>query len=420
MSKVDNLREQIVKSREELKNIFDGADENGKYTADQKESIAKANADLADMVDELKIEETKVKNEKALELENEPVNEMPVPPAEEKKAFKTIGEQLAESDAYKAYTEQGVKGVDSKGDFSPYEYKTTLNTTGYPPESLRTPGILETALRDPDSVIGLFDQIETQQNAYVYLEETTFTNNAGSVAEAADISSSNEGALAFTERTESIRKMATFLPVTDELLADVAGVQGYVNSRLSTMMKLNMDNQLINGNGSAPNLTGILNKSGINTFDYSSYSGELARLGQIYEAITEIRKDSFTEADAVVMHPSDWYQIVTSVTDITTTSSGAAAKNPLFVVAGGFGADAAPRIWGLKVVPSTVIAEGTALVGKFGGGEAAHVVMRQGVDLAVSDSHSDFFAKNQLAIRLTMRLGFPIYRATSFCSITNF
>ena len=130
MSKVDNLREQIVKSREELKSIFDGADENGKYTADQKESIAKANADLADMVDELKIEETKVKNEKALELDNQPVNEMPVPPAEEKKAFKTIGEQLAESDAYKAYTEQGVKGVDSKGEFSPYEYKTTLNTTG--------------------------------------------------------------------------------------------------------------------------------------------------------------------------------------------------------------------------------------------------------------------------------------------------
>ena len=416
MSKVDNLREQIVKSREELKSIFEGADENGKYTADQKESIAKANADLATMVDDLKIEEAKAANEKALEVENQPVNEMPVPPAEEAKAFKTIGEQLTDSDAYNAYVGQGVKGVDSKGDFSPYEYKTTLNTTGYPPESLRTPGILETALRDPDSVIGLFDQIETNQNAYVYLEETTFTNNAGSVAEAADISTSNEGALAFTERTESIRKMATFLPVTDELLADVAGVQGYVNSRLSTMMKLNMDNQLINGDGSAPNLTGILNKSGINTFDYSSYSGELARLGQVYQAITEIRKDSFTEADAIVMHPSDWYQIVTSVSDITTSGS----KNPLFVVAGGFGADAAPKLWGLNVVPSTVIAEGTALVGKFGGGEAAHVVMRQGVDLAVSDSHSDFFAKNQLAIRLTMRLGFPIYRATSFCSITNF
>jgi len=55
VSKVNELKEQIVKSREELKSIFEGADENGKYTADQKESIAKANADLADMVEDLKI-----------------------------------------------------------------------------------------------------------------------------------------------------------------------------------------------------------------------------------------------------------------------------------------------------------------------------------------------------------------------------
>ena len=408
MSKVDNLKEQIVKSREELKSIFEGADENGKYTADQKESIAKANADLAGLVDDLKIEESRVKNEKALEVENEPVNSIPNSMPEQK-GPQTIGEQFANTEAYKAYVEKGVKGVDSQA-----EFKTTLNTTGYPPESLRAPGILETALRNPDSVIGLFDQIQTNQNAYVYLEETTFTNNAGAVAESTDISTSNEGALAFTERTESIRKMATFLPVTDELLADVAGIQGYVNSRLSTMMKLNLDNQLINGNGSAPNLTGVLNKSGINTFAYGSYSGELRKLGQIYQAITEIRKDAFVEPDSIVMHPSDWYDIVTSVSSVETSGS----RNPLFVVAGGFGADVAPKIWGLNVVPSTVIAEGTMLVGKFGGGDAAQVILREGVDLAVSDSHSDFFAKNQLAIRLTMRLGFAIYRPTAFCTIT--
>jgi len=204
-------------------------------------------------------------------------------------------------------------------------------------------------------------------------------------------------------------------------LADVSGIQGYVNSRLTTMMRLRMDNQLLNGNGSAPNLTGVLQKSGINTFDYSAYSGELSRLGQVYQAITEIRKDAFVEPDSVVMHPSDWYQIVTAVTDQAGTSSaGYASKNPLIVAAGGFGGDVAAKLWGLNVVPSTAIAEGTALVGKFGGGDAAQIVTRQGVDLAISDSHSDFFAKNQLAIRLTMRMGFVVYKPTAFCSITNF
>jgi HK97 family phage major capsid protein len=414
VSKVEELRENIAKSREELKSVFDAPAEDGKYSADQKEKIKGLNEELAGSLDELKIEESKAANEKAMDIDNQVVNELPV--VEEAPAgLKSIGEQFTNTDAYNNYLSNGVKGVDSQA-----EFKTTLNTTGYPPESLRAPGILETALRDPNAIIGLFDQINTDQNAYVYLEETTFTNNAAEIAESGDISG-NEGALAFTERTESIRKIATFLPVTDELLADVSGIQGYVNSRLTTMMRLRMDNQLLNGNGSAPNLTGVLQKSGINTFDYSSYSGELNRLGQVYQAITEIRKDAFVEPDAVVMHPSDWYQIVTAVTDQAgTTSAGLASKNPLIVAAGGFGGDVAARLWGLKVVPSTAIAEGTALVGKFGGGDAAQIVMRQGVDLAVSDSHSDFFAKNQLAIRLTMRMGFVVYKPTAFCSITNF
>ena len=409
MSEVKVLKEQISKSREELKAAFD-SQEDGKYTPEAKEKIKGLNDELSGLVDDLKVEEAKIQNEKALEVDNEPVNSIPNVMPEEK-GPQTIGEQFSDSDAYKAYTEKGVKGVDSHA-----EFKTTLNTTGYPPESLRAPGILETALRDPDSVIGLFDQIQTSQNAYVYLEETTFTNAAAEAAEGAAMA---ESALAFTERTESIRKIATFLPVTDELLSDVSSIQGYVNSRLSTMMKLRLDNQLMDGDGSAPNLTGVLNKSGINSFAFGSYSGELGRLGQIYQAITEIRKDAFVEADAIVMNPEDWYQIITSVTDVATTTSGAAAKNPLFAVAGGFGDAVTPRLWGLRVVPSTVVAAGTTLVGKFGGGDAAQVVMREGVDLAVSDSHSDFFTKNQLAIRLTMRLGFAIYRPTAFCKITQ-
>ena len=63
MSKVDELKQDIVKTREDLKAIFEGADENGKYSADQKESIAKANTLLAEQVDDLKLEEAKVKNE---------------------------------------------------------------------------------------------------------------------------------------------------------------------------------------------------------------------------------------------------------------------------------------------------------------------------------------------------------------------
>ena len=408
---MNEISKSLQEKRAQLKEVFDSADENGKYTHEQKEAINQLNTELADLTDEAKLESTKAKNEKAMETS--------AYAPEEDESVATIGESFVNTDAYKGYQESGAKGLDSTVKFSPVGYKATLGaglSQSYPPEVLRQPGILESALRDPDAVIGLFDQIETDQNSFAYMEETTFTNAA---AEQAEEATTAEATLDFTEKTAAIRKVGVFLPVTEELLADVQGIQGYVNSRLGTMMKLRLDGQIMDGNGTAPNLDGLLNTSGINSFAYGSYSGELARLGQIYQAITEIRKDAFVEPDAIIMHPSDWYDIVTSVTDIATTTSGAASKNPLFMVAGGFGADVAPRIWGLPVVTTTAVAAGTQMVGRFGGGEAAHLVMRQGIDLAVSDSHSDFFLKGKLAIRATMRVGLVVYRPTAFCKLTQ-
>jgi len=189
------------------------------------------------------------------------------------------------------------------------------------------------------------------------------------------------------------------------------------------MIRLRLDSQLLSGDGTSPNLEGILDagKASVGSTDYSSYAGGLGRIGAIYNAITDIRVNAFTEPDAVVIHPNDWAQIVLQLDEdfAGTSSAGYTAKSPVFASAGGFAGGVANQLWGLKVVPSTAISEGTMLVGKFGGGEAAHVVMRQGIDIAVSDSHGENFTKNIMVIRATMRVGFPVYRQAAFHKITN-
>lgn len=415
MADIKELREKVAAKRAELKDLFE-AQEDGKYSAEQKGEIQSRNEELAGLVEEVNILSAKNANEKAMSEDSEPVSGGY---AEESDNPVSLGESFVNSKSYTSYIENGQSGVDTTVPFSPMGYKATLGagtTNNYPPEVLRQPGVLEKALRDPNAVIGLFDQIETDQNAFQYLEETTFTNSA---AEAAEEGAAGEAALDFTEQTAAIRKIAVFLPVTEELLADVSGIQGYINSRLSTMMRLRLDGQLLAGDGTAPNLEGLLDagKSSVNSLDYSSeFNGNLGRIGAIYKAITDIRTNAFVEPDAIVMHPGDWNEVVTSVSSVETSGS----KNPIFVAAGGFGAGPAASIWGLKVVPSTAISEGTVLVGRFGGGEAAHVVMKQGIDIAVSDSHSDFFTKGKVAIRATMRVGFPVYRQGAFTKITNF
>ena len=414
---IKDLREKLAAKRVELKELFESA-EDGKYTSEQKEEISKRNEELTGLVEAVNLKSAQNKNEKAMEVDSEPAAQSF--PSEQVPA-KSIGELFTESDAYKNYKSNGVKGIDSKVNANPLETKTTLNTTGYPPEVLRQPGILESLQRPDGAVFTLFDQIQSDQNSFAYLEETTFTNNAAEAAEAAAV---GEAALAFTEQTESIRKMGVFLPVTDELLADVSGIQGYVNSRLQTMIRLRLDTQVLSGDGTAPNLEGILDagKSSVGSTDYSSeYNGNLGRVGAIYGAITDIRVNSFMEPDTIVMHPNDWNSVVTDLTGFSGTSSaGYAANVPLFIASGMFGQAPVASIWGVKVLPTTAIAENTCLVGKFGGGEAAHLVMRQGIDHAVSDSHSDYFTKNMLAIRATMRVGFPVYRQQAFHKITNF
>ena len=188
------------------------------------------------------------------------------------------------------------------------------------------------------------------------------------------------------------------------------------------MLQLRLDDVLIGGSGVAPIIKGILNVSGINTFNFSSYAGNLGRIGQLYQAITEIRKDAFLEPDAILMHPSGWNDVVTAVTaDFAGTSGqGYAGKDPLFVGAGMFGQGVTPSIWGVKVVPTTAMSAGTVLVGVFGGGLAAHIVSREGMEVAMSDSHDDFFTKDKVMMKASMRLGFPVYRPAAFCSITNF
>tara|TARA_Y100000004_G_scaffold187681_1_gene240810 strand:- start:175 stop:1422 length:1248 start_codon:yes stop_codon:yes gene_type:complete len=374
------------------------------------------NAKMAELVEAIK-EAKKYENEKAnLEAELEKgkaVKEMPIH-TEKQEPYKGLGAELMESKAYQKFMQDGQKNISSELKFDPrFEFKTTLTETGYPPAVTRSDLIVPTATRDPETVLDLIDVIQTDQYQYKYLEETTFTNNSAATAEGSAL---GENALAFTEQTENIRKIGSFLPVTEELLADVSAVQGYLDSRLRTMVRLAVGDQILAGSGSGVNLTGILNKSGINTFDFSSFSGNLKRIGQIYEAITEIQKDSFLQPDAIVMHPSDWYQVVTEVNAVTTSGS----LNPLFVGAGQFGGSVGASLWGLPVVLDTTRPAGTPIVGVFGGGQAIHIVARQGMEVAMSDSHDANFTKDIIVMKATIRMGLPIYRATAFCTITNF
>lgn len=322
-------------------------------------------------------------------------------------AGKSLGQIFIESAAFKGFNrgEKRSPAVDiDLGDIAlkglmhggGAETKTLLDTGGFAPATVRSNIILPGLLRRP-VVADLMPDGQTNQNAIIYMEETTTTNGAAPTAEGA---LKPESALGFTQKTSNVRKIATVLPVTDELFDDAPAMRSYVEARLRVFLALAEEAQLLSGNGTAPNLRGILNTTGIQTQAKGTDPGPDA----LYKAMTLVRL-AFLDPSGVVMHPTDWQNL-----RLLRTADG--------IYIWGSPQDEGPeRVWSLPVVVTTAATAGTALVAAWDTG--AQIFRRNEVSFAVSDQHSDFFQRNQLMLRLEERLALVVYRPSAFCTVTG-
>lgn len=270
-------------------------------------------------------------------------------------------------------------------------------SAGWDPEFLRNDRVELTAERT--LVVADLPAIgSTSSDTVAWMEETTKTSGA---AETAENAAYGESALALTERTTPVAKIGTFLPVTEEQMRDERRVESYINNRLARMVVERLDSQLLNGDGVAPNITGVLNKSGIQTQAKGTDSTVVA----IFKAITKVRNTGAAEPDAVILHPNDWQDV-----RLMQDANGNFIWGPP-------SESGATRVWGVPVIVTSAIAENTGLVGAWRAN--TEWVVRSGLEIEVSNSHSDFFIKDTLAIKARIRGAFPIYRPKAFCTVTG-
>ena len=311
---------------------------------------------------------------------------------------KSIGEQIMEKKLNKKF---------AQGDID-VNLKTIVQTgAGWAPESMRLPRVELYPLRQL-RVADLFPTYTTGLSDIKYMEETTHTNNAAEIAEetnAAAPTAYGEAALAMTERSVPIEKVPVWIPVTEEQMEDVEGFAEFVNNRLTYMVRNRVDGQLVAGNGSTPNLRGVLNASGIQ----SQAKGTDPTPDAIYKAMTKVRGTTagtgFAEPSAALLHPNDWQDI-----RLLRTADG------IYI----FGNPTEPgleRIWGVPVVLTPAETENTGVVGDFANYAALYV--KRGLSIETTNSHGSLFISGVLAIKATMRCAAVYFRGTAFCKITG-
>lgn len=235
-----------------------------------------------------------------------------------------------------------------------------------------------------------------------YVQELNALTNetgAGTVMEA---SAKTEVTMEFTPAEARVRKIAAWVQVTEEAFADAPTLRAYVDSRLAYMILVEEEDQLINGNGNAPNISGIYDQSGLQT--QSAIDDDLAATIGLAAAKVENVDGSF---DGTAINPLTYWTGVVERHTGTMDGGYTDARLP-------FGSP--PPLWGETVVRTRAVAENKAIVANWQQG--ATVFDRMQTTIRSTDSHASLFIHNTLVVLAEKREALAVWRPDYFVDTT--
>jgi HK97 family phage major capsid protein len=265
----------------------------------------------------------------------------------------------------------------------------------------RIPGITPEA-RQALKVRDVLSQRRTTMQVVDYVKVSSPLSIASPVPEA---STKPENALAFTSMSEKVRLLATWIPATKQVLDDFTELMGFIQSSLPYYVNLEEELQLLAGDDTGENLHGLIPQAAAFNTGLLSASHGWTRLDVIATAIQQINAAKEIDPTFVILNTNDWWAIA-----LTKDSLGR-------YILGDPQSLTTPRIFGLDVVSTTSIPQGTFLVGS-GSPVAAEIRDRQEMTVEISTEHSDYFTRNLIAVRAEKRLALITKRPSSFVTGT--
>ena len=313
---------------------------------------------------------------------------------------RSLGERFT-TDEFRAWAEAGARGTSPALDLGVELRAVTDVTTG--PASggalinnQRISRIGNDFLQRRTFLLDLLPSIPVTTGSLEYVQDQTpladLANKAASVTEGQPKPQAGPTLGLVTESTATI---AAWANMTRQAAADAPQVAGYLNTMLRYAVKRSADQQAISGNGTSPNLRGLINRSGVVT--YAPGAAE-ARYRSVRRGI-RLMEDVESVPEIIVLNPAD-----AEIFDLSNDTSAGLHATPDFT--GGLQQAPNRSVWGMTPVRSTAIAAGTALLID---PMAVAVLDRQQVTAYMTDSHASNFTSNILTLLLEARLGLALF-----------
>lgn len=397
MSEVKELRDSLDK---QLKDGFQGLQQKYDHVTEELQKGNSVTLEMKSKIENQKgelervIEQVQKLEEKGIQLRNQ---------AGEKKSFIDL---VKGNDAYKALQQKNQNQAEieiTKSDMASMS-ETKLTSAGLVPTQWDP--VIQDRPRQDLVIRDLIPTTPVDGQSYSYFLEKLHTRGAGMVAEGAAKPSSD---VTFEQKTDNVKKIAVWMPVTDEALDDIPQLYSYIQELLRYDLKLKEEGQILKGDGQGNNLNGIMTQA-------SAFNAALGQAGDtaidtVRRAIYQVRKQSKRGADAIVMTDLDWMNI-----ELLKDAD----SRYLFANLQGM---VTPVLWGRPVVVSDSMDEGVPAAGGVAatGGEFVVGSFAQGARLYDRMAFTvkvgwinDDFVKNQRVLLVEERLGLAVRRPYAF------
>ena len=227
-------------------------------------------------------------------------------------------------------------------------------------------------------------------------KESAYDDGAAATAQGSTLGQSD---FDITATSVNVEKIGTFMRITEEMLADTPQLTSYLSARVPSKVLSKEDAEILNGDGSSPNLDGLFTDGAAFVTSSSAnfyQSVESANEFDVLIAALDQLAESNYQADTILLNPLDFHKII-----LLKSTANEYLKNQIIQ-------GVQPAIMGVPITINTAVTAGKFLVGNLA--QATQLWIRDGLGIEFSREDSTNFRDGFVTVRAQERVALTNYQ----------
>jgi HK97 family phage major capsid protein len=319
---------------------------------------------------------------------------------ENKKALSNESSKTFKGALQKAFKDGAIDGlVKGSANASSFEIKADMTMAADYTGVVAGETVVGAIKYDPSRsqhIRSLIPQGSTDAQTIRFPKESGYSDNAAATAQGSALGQSD---FDITATSVNVERIGTTMRITEEMLNDTPQLSSYLSARVPGKVLAIEDNEIMNGDGSSPNLDGLFTDGTAFTTSSGGLFYQAIESANEYDvivvALNQLSLLNY-QADSILVNPTDLHKIV-----LLKSTANEYLRQQIYT-------GVQPTIMGIPVTTNTAVPNGKFLVGNLA--QATQLWIRENLAVSFSRENSDNFEKNFVTVKCQERVALTNYQ----------